>query len=322
VLTNSATPFKVFTPYKNAWLKSLQSEHYQEYKVGKNFLEKKSIQSIGLEDWGLEKIGFKKQSLIIPAGTSGARELWKKFHPHVEDYQEARNFPAKKNYTSSLSTHLRFGTISIRSLVRFAINKKDSGSNTWLSELIWRDFYQMILANFPHVEYEAFKKEYASIRWPGKESHFEAWCKGETGYPMVDAAMRHFNDTGWVHNRLRMVVAMFLTKDLLIDWRKGEEYFAANLLDFDLAANNGGWQWSASTGCDAQPYFRIFNPISQSEKFDPDGLFIKEHLPELKNFSKKDIHWPHDLGILRGKYPEPIVDHSEQREKALALFKK
>jgi deoxyribodipyrimidine photo-lyase len=192
------------------------------------------------------------------------------------------------------------------------------GPATWLSELIWRDFYQMILANNPHVVKHAFKKDCEHIVWPGSTSHFEAWCEGQTGYPIIDASMRHFNRTGWMHNRLRMVVASFLTKDLLVDWRLGEAYFAKHLLDFDLAANNGGWQWSASTGCDAQPYFRIFNPYSQSTKFDPEGEYIRSQIPELKHLDKKQIHCPEAIA----SYPQPIVNHAIQRDRALALFKK
>ena len=188
----------------------------------------------------------------------------------------------------------------------------------------------MILDQFPHVANGCFKEKYDAIKWPGTQKHFMLWCQGMTGFPVIDAAMRCFNKTGWMHNRLRMIVACFLTKDLLVNWRKGEGWFARNLLDFDLAANNGGWQWCASTGCDAQPYFRIFNPITQSIKFDPEGSFIKNFLPELKNFPKKQIHWPHVANqetqekvdcILGKDYPKPIVIHSEQRMKFLNLFK-
>jgi deoxyribodipyrimidine photo-lyase len=239
----------------------------------------------------------------------------------MKDYGKARDFPATEG-TSGLSVHLRFGTISIRECVRKALAQQNAGASTWLSELVWRDFYHMILDHNPHVETGAFKKEYDSIKWPGSEKHFQAWCEGRTGYPIIDAAMRHFNATGWMHNRLRMVVASFLTKDLLVSWQKGEAYFAAHLLDFDLAANNGGWQWSASTGCDAQPYFRVFNPYSQSEKFDPDGAFIRENVEELAKVKGKDIHQPDVGGLFGVNYPEPIVDHSVQREKAIRLFKK
>ena len=226
--------------------------------------------------------------------------------------------------------HLRFGTISIRELVRFALSQPGPGAQTWLSELIWRDFYQMLLYHYPNVVGHAFKDKYDKIKWPGSESHFLAWCSGQTGYPLVDAAMRQLNQTGYMHNRLRMVSASFLVKDLQIDWKKGEEYFAQKLLDFDLASNNGGWQWAASTGCDAQPWFRIFNPITQSEKFDARGDFIRQYIPELSRCDAKEIHAPWKMslaqqqasGVIIGKnYPAPLVDHAEAREITLALFK-
>ncbi|MFA6235503.1 MAG: FAD-binding domain-containing protein, partial [Bacteroidota bacterium] len=207
--------------------------------------------------------------------------------------------------------------------------ERSIGAETWLSELIWREFYQMILDRFPFVVSHAFRQPYDSIAWPGSEEHFEAWCEGRTGFPLIDAAMRQFNATGWMHNRLRMTVAMFLTKDLLVDWRRGEKYFADGLLDFDLASNNGGWQWSASTGADAVPYFRIFNPVLQSRKFDPEGAYIRNWVPELRGFSTPLLHWPAAANILQQReaaciigedYPSPIVDHAEQKEKALSLF--
>jgi deoxyribodipyrimidine photo-lyase len=251
------------------------------------------------------------------------------FLPALQWYVDDRDIPSK-NGTSGLSAHLRFGTVSIRECVRQVRRMERQGARTWLSELIWRDFYQMLLDRYPHVVNHSFKREYDAIVWPGGDSAFEAWCEGRTGYPIIDAAMRHFNATGWMHNRLRMIVAMFLTKDLLVDWRRGERYFAENLLDYDLAANNGGWQWSASTGADGAPYFRIFNPVLQSRKFDSGGKFIRAHLPELSGFGNELIHWPHDADLpaqqaagctLGNDYPHPIVDHAEQKEKAIALFK-
>jgi deoxyribodipyrimidine photo-lyase len=253
----------------------------------------------------------------------------KSFESQISEYKKARDFPSLDK-TSKLSMHFRFGTLSIREAVRLASKIRSEGSRTWLSELIWRDFYQMILDQFPHVEQGCFKKECDQLTWTGDEEHFSAWVNGRTGFPIIDAAMRHFQNTGWMHNRLRMVVASFLTKDLLINWKKGERYFAQKLLDYDFAANNGGWQWSASTGCDAQPYFRVFNPVSQSKKFDPDGEFIRAHIPELKKFSSKYIHCPFETplslqmewGCIIGKnYPEPIVDHATSREAAIKMFK-
>ncbi|MDB2425963.1 FAD-binding domain-containing protein, partial [bacterium] len=217
-----------------------------------------------------------------------------------------------------------------REIVRDVRTKASTGARVWLSEIIWREFYHMILDQFPQVPNKAFNKKYENLKWQGKEEHFNLWKKGMTGFPLIDAAMRHFNKTGKMHNRLRMIVASFLVKDLLIDWKKGEKYFAENLLDFDLAANNGGWQWCASTGCDAQPYFRVFNPVAQSQKFDPEGEFIKEIIPALEGFSKKHVHFPAMASVevqkqaqcIVGKdYPNPIVDHGEQRDKAIEMFK-
>jgi deoxyribodipyrimidine photo-lyase len=242
---------------------------------------------------------------------------------------------------SYLSVHLRFGTVSIRALVRLALECIDgtpaaaesSGASTWLSELVWRDFYAQILFHRPDIEGgHAFKAAYDRIGWldgAEGERRFDAWTSGRTGYPLIDAAMRQINSSGYMHNRLRMVTASFLVKDLGIDWRRGEQYFADRLNDFDLASNNGGWQWSASTGCDAQPFFRIFNPITQSEKFDPDGKFIRLYVPELASLDGKQIHAPwrlvrseqERLNVVIGKtYPEPIVDHAVAREETLARY--
>jgi deoxyribodipyrimidine photo-lyase len=219
-----------------------------------------------------------------------------------------------------------------------AMPGQSAGAQTWLSELIWRDFYMQILANFPHVVERSFRPEYDAIQWRDHrpqsrdlqaQAWFLAWCKGQTGYPLVDAAMRQLNETGYMHNRLRMVTASFLTKDLGIHWKAGESYFAEKLLDFDLAANNGGWQWAASTGCDAQPYFRIFNPVSQSEKFDPKGAFIRRYVPELVQLADKAIHapWSVQAGLLQQEkfqlgrdYPHPVVDHDVARRETLARF--
>ena len=240
----------------------------------------------------LADLGFRSTNLAqlqIPTGASGGRQLFEDFKTRIDRYDEARNFPAVRG-PSYLSVHLRFGTVSVRELVRYARSLHSSGAMTWLSELIWRDFYQMILWHHPHVAERAFRPEYDAIQWetgPAADAAFAAWCNGRTGYPLVDAAMAQINETGYMHNRLRMVVASFLTKDLGIDWRRGEHYFAQHLNDFDLAANNGGWQWAASTGCDAQPYFRIFNPVTQSEKFDPEGAFIRRYLPQARRVQRQ-----------------------------------
>ena len=257
------------------------------------------------------------------------------FADRIDAYDQARGFPARKG-PSYLSTHLRFGTVSIRQLARTAWARMQGGSRgaeVWLSELVWRDFYHQILHHHPRVVGHSFKPEYDAIKWEhGKaaDALFAAWCEGRTGYPLVDAAMHQINQTGYMHNRLRMVVASFLTKDLGLDWRRGEAYFATHLNDFDLAANNGGWQWAASTGCDAQPYFRIFNPVSQSEKFErPEGKFIRRYLPQLAGLPAKLVHapWlarPVDLqaaGLVLGRdYPAPVVDHADARERTLARY--
>lgn len=331
VKKQDGSPFKVFTAYKNQWLKQLQTEDTFNVNIqGDNFMSHNKLKSFA-HDWSLKDIGFEKSSLWLDAGEVEARHRLRKFSAVMDKYHLTRDFPWQDKGTSWLSVHLRFGTISIRSCVREVLQKRTEGAKVWLSELIWREFYHMILDQFPHVAKSSFKPEYADLRWPGLDEHYEKWCAGMTGYPIVDAAMRHFNNTGWMHNRLRMIVAMFLVKDLLIDWRRGEQYFADHLLDFDLAANNGGWQWCASTGCDAQPYFRIFNPTLQSERFDASGSFIRLHCPELHGFSDKKIHAPwkttkseqESAGCIIGKdYPAPIVDHAEQRQKVLRLYKK
>ncbi len=330
LLTKSGTPFKVFTPYKKTWLTALNPAHRHNHSPKLNrLLSAKHLKDYS-RDWSLKKLGFESAKLWLTAGESGAATRLKKFKPHLNQYEKTRDFPALPLGTSGLSVHLRFGTVSIRSLVRLAQDIPGTGAQTWLSELIWRDFYQMILDRFPHVTTGCFKPEYDAIQWPGSNKHFKAWCAGLTGFPLIDAAMRHFQQTGWMHNRLRMIVASFLTKDLLVSWRKGERWFADHLLDFDFAANNGGWQWCASTGCDAQPYFRVFNPVTQSKKFDPEGQFIREQLPELAGFPNKRIHWPQEAteeeqeqaGCIVGKdYPKPLVVHSRQRIQAIELFK-
>jgi deoxyribodipyrimidine photo-lyase len=280
----------------------------------------------------IESLGFEKSNLStlhLPTGESGAEELFIDFTKRIANYHESRNFPGIKG-VSYLSTHLRFGTISVRQLASYAYHTGGIGAETWLSELIWRDFYQMLLSQHPHLARgESYKPQFNKIPFPNDKEKFEAWCNATTGFPLVDAAMRQLNQTGYMHNRLRMVTASFLVKDLHIDWRWGERYFAQYLLDFDLAANNGGWQWAASTGCDAQPWFRIFNPVTQSEKFDPKGKFIRRYLPELTNCPDKWIHAPwlmpeieqQKFGIIIGNnYPSPIVNHGLARVKTLRML--
>ncbi len=332
VLSLSGKPYSVFTPYKNAWLKKLNNFYLQPYLIDTYIasLAKTSPQAMP----SLESLGFARTNLSqlrLPTGMSGGKALFEDFEQRMDAYQEARNFPAVKG-VSYLSVHLRFGTVSIRHCARQAASRIDAGSQSWLNELVWRDFYFMILHQHPKVAHgRAFKAEFESLKFPNNTDYFKAWCEGQTGYPLVDAAMRQLNQTGFMHNRLRMVAASFLMKDLLVDWRWGERYFAEKLIDFDLSANNGGWQWAASTGCDAQPWFRIFNPITQSERFDAPGKFIRKYVPELAQCNDKEIHAPwlisplrlQSLGLTLGTdYPKPIVVHAEQREKALALYKR
>lgn len=330
VLNGSGKSFKVFTPYKNAWLKKLadQSVRLDEMKVRTDRWTQ-AKENKPMNGFTLEKVGFKPAKLWLKPGEAAAKKRLKDFSANIADYKKNRDFPSIDEGTSGLSVHLRFGTISIRQCFRAALEGnglekllKSEGHATWISELIWREFYQMILDQNPRVaEGKCFQLDCEKIKWPGKDEYFQAWCEARTGFPIVDAAMRQFHETGWMHNRLRMVVASFLTKDLLVDWRKGEAYFARHLLDYDLASNSGGWQWSASVGCDAQPYFRVFNPESQSEKFDREGIFIRRYLPELRKLHDKDIHNPAPMWRSQTGYPAPIVDHAVQRLKAIELFK-
>ena len=330
VLTQQGTPFSVFTPYKNAWLKRLTSYYLQAYPV-ERYAANLAIPDAVPSAPTLSELGFVPTDLAdltLPTGMRGGRSLFLAFTERLDHYASDRDFPAA-NGTSSLSAHLRFGTVSIRQLAGYAQSQPGRGAATWLSELIWRDFYQMILWHYPHVVTQAFKSAMNTLAWDDAPDLMGAWQKGKTGYPLVDAAMRQLMHTGFMHNRLRMVTASFLTKDLGVDWRWGERWFAEKLLDFDLAANNGGWQWAASTGCDAQPWFRIFNPVTQSEKFDPHGHFIRRYVPELSSIPKQFIHAPWKMntsqqaacGILMGHdYPLPVVDHAVARERTLQRF--
>ena len=338
ILTKTGSPYSVFTPYKNAWLtKAADLNLNSPDRLGGVVLLAERPQKYRLPLPVLKAIGFEAsnlKALKIPTGSSGARRLFADFFERMDQYHETRDFPSVRG-PSYMGIHLRFGTVSIRSLVSTALARSMQGSQgaaVWLGELIWREFYFAILANFPHVAAGSFKREYDAIEWEqGKRAQtlFAAWCEGRTGYPLVDAAMAQINQTGYMHNRLRMVAGSFLVKDLGIDWRWGEKYFALHLNDFDLAANNGGWQWVASTGCDAQPYFRIFNPVSQSEKFDAEGKFIRRYVPQLGKLTGKAVHapWassPAELsaaGVVLGtNYPAPIVEHALARSLTLQRY--
>lgn len=291
VTKDDGKPYTVFTPYSRKWKQKLKDFYLKSYPTTKylKHLLKIKHQSI----LTLKEMGFERSEQDIPG---------KNYEPYIKDYAEKRDYPAVKG-TSHIGIHLRFGTVSIRKL---ATDADQATEKTWLNELIWRDFYMMILHHFPHTQDHAFRPEYDRIQWVNNEDHFKAWCQGNTGYPLVDAGMRELNATGYMHNRIRMLTASFLSKHLLIDWRWGERYFAEKLLDYEMASNVGGWQWAAGSGTDAAPYFRIFSPDAQTKRFDPELRYIKKWVPEYADFSK---------------YPKPIVDHALARDRCLKAFK-
>ena len=292
VLKDDGKPYTIFTPYSRKWKANLKEEDLREYSIEKhtgNLVQKQQEEALIT----LEEMGFESKVLHDFPDRIAKNEI-------LNNYHLSRNFPAVKG-TSKLSLHLRFGTISIRKLALIAREQNE----TYLNELIWRDFYQMIIFHFPKSAENSFKAQYDKIIWEKNEAHFDSWCTGKTGYPIVDAGMRELNATGFMHNRVRMVVASFLTKHLLLDWRLGAAYFAEKLLDFELASNTGGWQWAAGCGCDAAPYFRVFNPQAQQEKFDKSFEYIKKWVPEYGTSS----------------YPEPIIEHKFARERILQRFK-
>jgi len=291
VLSGAKTPYTVFTPYSRKWKETLNEFYLKSYPTEKYYQNFIKIDPFKLPTF--EEIGFVEIGSVFPK-----KELQEEL---IKKYDEVRDIPSILG-TSRISIHLRFGTVSIRKLAKKAILLNEK----WLNELIWRDFYMNILYHFPHIsEGQAFRKEYDNIIWRNNEAEFKKWCEGKTGYPIVDAGMRELNTTGFMHNRVRMITAGFLIKHLLIDWRWGEAYFAGKLMDFDFSANNGGWQWASSSGCDAAPYFRIFNPTSQTQKFDPQLKYIKKWIPELNSF----------------EYPQPIVEHTFARERVLKAYK-
>ena len=287
VVKNDGLPYTVFTPFKNKWLSKFKEDRF----IIQLELKSENFNKSNHEFPSMEELGFKKSSIKVPSFSLDK----------VYNYEETRNFPSLDS-TSKIGPHLRFGTISIRVIV----NKVKDLNDTYLSELIWREFFMQILWHFPKVVNDNFRSKYDSIKWRNDEVDFKKWCEGKTGYPLVDAGMRELNETGFMHNRVRMVTASFLCKHLLIDWRWGEAYFAMKLLDYELASNNGNWQWSAGTGCDAAPYFRVFNPSEQIKKFDKEHHYINKWIPELNDFS----------------YPQPIVDHPMARKRAIETYKK
>ncbi|MET3512692.1 deoxyribodipyrimidine photo-lyase [Pseudacidovorax sp. 1753] len=340
VLTQAGGVYSVFTPYKRAWMAKAEDAFYlSPYPVeryadaliptpAEHRTEVPALADLGFEPTNLHELG-------LGGGMAGARQLFDEFVGRIDRYDSTRDFPAVRG-PSYLGVHLRFGTLSIREAAATAHALAGNGSRgaaTWLGELIWRDFYAQVMAHRPDLaEGKSYKPEYDRIRWHhGKHADqlFAAWCEGRTGYPLVDAGMRQLVQSGYMHNRLRMVTASFLCKDLGLDWRRGEAFFAEHLNDFEFASNNGGWQWASSSGCDAQPYFRIFNPVTQSERFDPEGKFIRRYVPELARLSNKMIHAPwlakpvelEAAGLRIGQdYPAPVVDHGEARQQTLARY--
>lgn len=326
LLTKDGRPYTVFTPYSKAWKKGRIPPPWPALPRLRKRLP--SIRS----DWlplDPAELGHPVNQTILPAGEQAAKKALKGFLKNrVFSYGTKRDYPAAEA-SSQLSAHLRCGTIGIRTIMaklKNARSKADQSGkescDVFLNELIWREFYLQVLANFPYVMRGAFRLEYNALKWSANEAHFKAWCDGKTGYPIVDAAMRCLNATGWMHNRLRMIAAMFLTKDLLISWQWGERYFMKQLVDGDMAANNGGWQWCTGTGTDAAPYFRIFNPVEQGKRFDPHGTFVRRWVPELAGLPDDLIHqpWNDPRALFQVNYPKRIVVHEERRAKCLAMY--
>ena len=315
LIRSNRQPYALFTPFfrkaSELYVQAPQNNLYENYYQHAIPLENKEILPKLLQE--------NNQTIFLKGGRTEALALLNKIK-NLGDYEIQRNVPAL-NGTTQLSAHNKLGTLSIRELY-FAIEKSFGKKHTLITELYWRDFFTHIAFHYPHVFGKSFKNKYSTIIWSQNEKHFDAWCKGQTGFPIVDAGMRELNTTGYMHNRVRMIVASFLTKDLHIDWRLGEKYFAQKLIDYDPAVNNGNWQWVASTGCDAQPYFRIFNPWLQQKKFDPDCLYIKRWIPELTAISPKDIHKLSEMKLrVTTHYPRPIINHAIESQQSKMLYK-
>lgn len=339
VLKEDGTPYRVFTPYSKAWRAKLNTQSFAEHtfelsgrlanqsqlvqrlKISTQFtlidldadpaaiLDQMGYQLIDVGEWRVDNVLDRLERFITY---------------HLSDYKDQRDQLSYEG-TSKLSPYLRFGLVSIRECARLAAEHPSKGSDCWINELIWREFYAMILYHFPHVVEDEFQEKYRrNLSWSQDSRLLDAFIHGKTGFPVVDAAMRQLLETGWMHNRARMIVASFMTKDLHLDWRLGEAHFAQYLMDYDLASNNGGWQWAASTGTDAQPYFRVFNPLLQSQKFDPDGSYIRRFVPELRDVDTRTIHAPHATSDLFStlEYPKPVVDHATAKDIAIAMFKR
>ena len=328
VRTRSDTPYTVYSPYRKAWLERYTRLRPHAQRAARLPPPVPGAASTQRAIPSAESLGFAAPAARLPArgGEQAGRSRLAYFLEHAgARYHVDRDRPDLDG-TSRLSPHLHFGTISIRQCLDAAQHAIDDdasrreGIRKWVDELIWREFYASVLEHHPRVVRRAFRPEYDAIEWEDRDEFFEAWCAGQTGFPIVDAGMRQLLETGWMHNRLRMIVASFLTKDLLIDWRRGEAHFSRLLVDADTASNNGGWQWAASTGTDPQPYFRIFNPTRQGERFDPEGDYVRRFVPELVDLGAKEIHRPETLPLLAPGYPRPIVDHAERRQEALRRY--
>ena len=326
IVTGAGTHFKVFTPYSRSFREELNKEYLQCFPPPAK-QQTKIGDSDEIPNFELENTLKKNALKLYEPGEKAAIEILENFFENkISDYKVARDFPAQDS-TSKLSVYLSSGIISakkcVSKLLEISEDSPGTGEYSWFNEIIWREFYKYIIFHYPRVSMrKSFNEKYDQVEWRDDEEDFVAWTKGETGFPIIDAAMKQLLNTGWMHNRLRMIVAMFLSKNLLIDWKRGEEFFMQNLIDGDHASNVGGWQWSASTGVDAAPYFRIFNPITQSEKFDKEGLFLKHYLPNLEGLSSKEIHNP-DIELRKElNYPMPITDLSSSRKRAIEVFSK